>query len=402
MPAPARSRSLSSTVSGSPLHRGDAFASRGHGHTLTRGSDVIRGRRCGGSRARRSARSVSPGLLVTGVARAADEDPEALIQQAVELRRKGDNARAYGYLKRAYDLARTPRSAAQLGLVEHALGRFPDAEVHLGEALATGRSVGRGESIPAGVESRGRAQQARSGRDRGGAGRRDPQRGNQSAPSRSHPIASSTWRPASARLRVEGPGLASVAKTVAVSVSKTVTITVEASQGDRAFAVGGGGRGNHGRRAVGAPPAAESSAAGGPGASAEARDGAPPAAAPDRSSGRGLRIAGLGIAGGGLALGVAGIFVRGAATTKLDAIAGDARNKQPYNESNGNWQDLDRAGVAMIVTGGVAVVAGTVLVSGQPDVVRVVLLQHGAGVHARDRRRRRPNVRGPLLRGEGA
>ena len=29
-------------------------------------------------------------LLAAGVARAADEDPEALIQQAVELRRKGE------------------------------------------------------------------------------------------------------------------------------------------------------------------------------------------------------------------------------------------------------------------------------------------------------------------------
>ena len=40
-------------------------------------------------------------LLAVGVARAADEDAEALIQQGVELRRKGDSARAYGYLKRA-------------------------------------------------------------------------------------------------------------------------------------------------------------------------------------------------------------------------------------------------------------------------------------------------------------
>ena len=53
--------------------------------------------------------------------------------------------------------------------------------------------------------------------------------------------------------------------------------------------------------------------------------------------------------------------MRGAATTKLDAIARDAKGGVPYNESNGNWQGLDRAGVAMIVTGGVAVVAGTVL-----------------------------------------
>jgi hypothetical protein len=79
------------------------------------------------------------GCLAAGLARGADvEEPETLIQQANELRRKGDNARAYGYLKRAYDIARTPRSAAQLGLVEHALGRYAEAEVHLGEALASG------------------------------------------------------------------------------------------------------------------------------------------------------------------------------------------------------------------------------------------------------------------------
>jgi hypothetical protein len=76
-------------------------------------------------------------LLAADVARAADEDSETLIQQAVEPRRKGEHTRAYRYLKRAYDLARTPRSAAQLGLVEHARGPYSDAEVLLGEALAT-------------------------------------------------------------------------------------------------------------------------------------------------------------------------------------------------------------------------------------------------------------------------
>jgi hypothetical protein len=54
----------------------------------------------------------------------AQEEPEALIRQGVELRRKGQNALAQGYFKRAYAIAHTPRSAAQLGLVEHALGYF--------------------------------------------------------------------------------------------------------------------------------------------------------------------------------------------------------------------------------------------------------------------------------------
>jgi len=299
-------------------------------------------------------------LLVAGVARAADEDPEALIQQAVELRRKGDNARAYGYLKRAYDLARTPRSAAQLGLVEHALGRYPDAEVHLGEALATSDPwVGENRSL---LESSRKVVRSKLGRVEIVGAPGDATVSVGTDPAFKVPSDRVLYlAPGERSLRIEGPGLSSVAKTVVVSVGKTATITVEASQEAAPLPSAGAGAATAGAAPSGAPPAAESPGAGGPGSSAEARDGAPPAAAPDRSSGRGLRIAGLGIAGGGLALGVAGIFVRGAATTKLDAIARDAAKGDPYNESNGNWQDLDRAGVAMIVTGGVAVVAGTVL-----------------------------------------
>jgi hypothetical protein len=44
------------------------------------------------------------------------EDPEVLIRVGNDFRRKGDNKRAEGYLKRAYEIAHTPRSAAQLGL----------------------------------------------------------------------------------------------------------------------------------------------------------------------------------------------------------------------------------------------------------------------------------------------
>ena len=296
-------------------------------------------------------------LLAAGVARAADEDPETLIQQAVELRRKGDNARAYGYLKRAYDLARTPRSAAQLGLVEHALGRYPDAEVHLGEALATsdpwvGENRSRLESSRNFVRSKlGRVEIVGAQGDATVSVGTDP--AVKVPPDRVLYLA-----PGERSLRIEGPGLVSVAKTVVVSVGKTATITVEASKETGPSTSPGAGAATAAAAPTGAPPAAESAGAGGPGSSAEARETMPP---PDRSSGRALRVAGLGIAGGGLALGVAGIFVRGAATSKLDAIARDARNGDPYNESNGNWQTLERAGVTMIVTGGVAVVAGTVL-----------------------------------------
>jgi hypothetical protein len=69
------------------------------------------------------------------VAAAAGEDPEELIQEGVKLRRSGENARAESYFLRAYELAATSRSAAQLGLVELALGEFLEAETHLTEAL---------------------------------------------------------------------------------------------------------------------------------------------------------------------------------------------------------------------------------------------------------------------------
>ena len=78
-------------------------------------------------------------LVAAGAPRTAltqEEDPESLIRQGVELRRKGDDLRAEGYFKRAYRLARTPRSAAQLGLVELALEKDVEANQYLTEALS--------------------------------------------------------------------------------------------------------------------------------------------------------------------------------------------------------------------------------------------------------------------------
>jgi hypothetical protein len=66
--------------------------------------------------------------------RAAD-DPEVLIKDGVALRKQGEDAKAHGYFQRAYDLAHTPRTAAQLGLCDLAVGRWIEAEVHLGESL---------------------------------------------------------------------------------------------------------------------------------------------------------------------------------------------------------------------------------------------------------------------------
>src|SRR5262245_19512679 len=75
---------------------------------------------------------------LSGSSAVAQEDPEALIQKGLEMRKRGDDLRAHGYFKRAYDIARTPRSAAQLGLANQAIGNNLDAERYLSEALATG------------------------------------------------------------------------------------------------------------------------------------------------------------------------------------------------------------------------------------------------------------------------
>jgi hypothetical protein len=65
----------------------------------------------------------------------AQEEPEALIRQGVEMRRRGDDLKAHGYFQRAYDLARTPRVAAQLGFADLAIADNLAAEQHLSEAL---------------------------------------------------------------------------------------------------------------------------------------------------------------------------------------------------------------------------------------------------------------------------
>ena len=76
-------------------------------------------------------------LVAARAAHAADESAKAeqLIQEANELRRQGQDQRAMPLLQQAYELARTARTAAQLGLAEMALGYWVEAEGHLNEAL---------------------------------------------------------------------------------------------------------------------------------------------------------------------------------------------------------------------------------------------------------------------------
>lgn len=60
---------------------------------------------------------------------------ETLIRKGVDKRRGGNDRAALPLFQEAYDISRTPRAAAQLGLCEQALEMWSQAEFHLSEAL---------------------------------------------------------------------------------------------------------------------------------------------------------------------------------------------------------------------------------------------------------------------------
>src|SRR5262249_51456584 len=66
----------------------------------------------------------------SAVARADAADIEALIAKGNELRRAGTPGPALPYFQKAYELARTPRTSAQLGLGELAAGYPVEAAEH--------------------------------------------------------------------------------------------------------------------------------------------------------------------------------------------------------------------------------------------------------------------------------
>lgn len=75
-------------------------------------------------------------ILSLGRARASDTDEETLIRQGIESRRKRNDVVALELFRKAYDVRRSPRAAAQMGMAEIALGRWVDAEAHLQEAIS--------------------------------------------------------------------------------------------------------------------------------------------------------------------------------------------------------------------------------------------------------------------------
>jgi PEGA domain len=78
-------------------------------------------------------------LLVFGWLRSSQaavaSDPDQLIREGVDLRRRGDDAAALKLFQRAFQMAPSPRATAQMGLAEQALGQWVSAHEHLRAAL---------------------------------------------------------------------------------------------------------------------------------------------------------------------------------------------------------------------------------------------------------------------------
>ena len=65
-------------------------------------------------------------------------DYESLMRDAVSKRRAGDDTAALKLFQQAYELNKTAKALAQMGLAEQALGRWGSADRHLRQALETG------------------------------------------------------------------------------------------------------------------------------------------------------------------------------------------------------------------------------------------------------------------------
>jgi hypothetical protein len=286
------------------------------------------------------------GASALPAAAASSEDPEALIRMGVELRRKGDNARAEVYLRRAYDIASTPRSAAQLGLVELAVERYEEAARYLSEALVSTdlwivdhravieKSRADARKHLARVEVQGAPPDATvttSGRE----------------PFKL-PTDGVLWlTPGVIALRLEATGREPLTYTHTLAAGATDTLVVP-----RPAPV-----------VAAAPAPVETPVAVTPVDSSAANPDLATTAAPSEGDrGRRARIGGIVVASVGVAAVVTGVVLYQMASTKLNDIQSMATKGAVWDESGtSNWKTLDRAGVAFLVGGGVALAGGAAL-----------------------------------------
>jgi hypothetical protein len=294
------------------------------------------------------------GLLLVCGSSFADDDPEALIRQGVQLRRKGDEAKAHGYFQRAYDLAHTPRSAAQLGLSDLAIKQWLQAEIHITEALdAPDPWV---ESIKASLVKSRAGARAHLGKIEIEGVPSDAEIEATDRPRAKMPASGALWAaPGPVHVRIQAVGFEPFTQDTAVEAGGTTRLHVamarietpppppEKKTPEKRIATDDGAR------------------AGGPGRRSD--DGPPKITRhepPKGDDGRPLRITGIAVAGVGVAAGVTGFVLRSMATTKLNNAMSDGANNIPYNPANNSYQSLDAAGVSLMIGGGVALAGGVV------------------------------------------
>lgn len=281
-------------------------------------------------------------------ARAADEDPEALIRIGNDLRRKGDDRRAEGYFKRAYELAHTPRSAAQLGLVELSLFHYVEAETMLSTALASSDSwVADHRSALEASRAKGRAHL--TGVELVGAPR-DATVVFADGTVTKVPPDGVVWL-APGKLAFEVQAIGRVSAKVALQGSEGQQRKVEVAMPPV----------EQPPPAVAVVPAAPPPVPAEPSVVPPSEPTPQVTTAPD--AGRPRRIAGIAVGAVGVVATVTGAILLVQGNSKVDATNTAGATKGTYDPSNSNYETLQGAGVGLIVGGAAAIVVGGTLLA---------------------------------------
>jgi hypothetical protein len=274
---------------------------------------------------------------------AAADDPEALIRIGNELRRKGDDKRAEGYIKRAYEIGHTPRAAAQLGLVELSLGRSLEAAELLTIAIDSDDAwvADHRSTLEA---SRAKARTHLVGVELVGAPR-DATAVFADKTSAKVPADGVLWlEPGAIAFEVEAIGHAGAHVAVQATAGQRTKVNVTMSAVEQPAPP-----------VAAAPPAAEPEvtpvAATPQSPSSEPTDSAP-------SPGRSLRIAGIAVGAAGVVAAAVGVVLLEKGNSEVDATNGAVGTSTPYDPSNANYKTLQGAGVGLIVGGVVAAAGG--------------------------------------------
>jgi len=304
-------------------------------------------------------------VTVVGLASpaAGAEDPEALIREGVELRRQGKDARAEGYFRRAYQLASTPRTAAQLGLVELAIGEFLEAETRLTEALST-RDAWVAEHRKTLEDSRAIARKKLFRVELTAAPAGVTYAVDGAEPRALGPDGLLWLMPdAPTTLRIAAPGRAPVvlhlegrageSRSVALDLPTQVSPTAGpaaktppvAAEPPVAIAVG-----------PPEPPPPHQPQPGTTSGNPSQRSGTP-------SQMNGLRIGGVALAATGLAAGIVGGIFCAQGNAKLNDYrkAVNSNGQIPWNPEDENWSATRTKGVVLLAAGGVAILGGAAL-----------------------------------------